>query len=305
MRRGASSEEVAAALVPGESSLGRDELAAIAVARSLGHVPSELTPAEKAALIDVYGEQKAEWIVLAVVMMGFLNKFMDALGVELEQGVVDEVADAMGGDWSPGQAGADLDPQSPRRPVPTTDGWRIRFGLVPLLPGAIRYDRRVQRGMPSKAAAISKALQDTVGHDFPVLASVRSGRARRAIASMLRENLDPATSVVGLEAKLRCGAVFATVVDHPRLLEDLRAVARHVDVDLEAKAPDTAITTLARAASPSPAQVDAATISACEESGLSAASIIEVISWLAVLQMLHRLMCWVDPTGAGAVHLER
>ena len=238
-------------------------------------------------------------------MMGFLNKFMDALGVELEQGVVDEVADTMGGDWSPGRAGADLDPTIAPPARPHGDGWRIRLGLVPLLPGAIRFDRRVQRGMPSKAAAIAGVLRDTVGHDFPVLASARSDRARRAIASMLRENLDPTASVIGLEAKLAMRSGLRLCGQRPlapRRPSSRRSACRG--------RPRRGCARQRHhrprwAASPSPAEVDAATILACEESGLSAASVIEVITWLAVLQLLHRLMCWVNPTGAGAVHLER
>ncbi len=122
MRRGASPEQVAAALVPERGSFDDGELAAIAVAKSLARVPCELTVAEKEALVvGVYGHRRAEWIVLAVVMMGFLNKFMDGLGVELEQDVFDEVADTMGAEWSPGAARGDLDaPRRGARPHPPT-----------------------------------------------------------------------------------------------------------------------------------------------------------------------------------------
>src|SRR5688572_21866539 len=92
MRRGASPETVAAALLPGSGSVGRGELATIAVARSIARVPCELTASERSELVDVFGERKAEWIALSAVMMGFLNKFMDAIGVELEQSVVSEVS---------------------------------------------------------------------------------------------------------------------------------------------------------------------------------------------------------------------
>ena len=58
MRRGATAETVAAALVPDSDSFARGELATIAVARSLARVPCELTAAEKAELIEVYGERR-------------------------------------------------------------------------------------------------------------------------------------------------------------------------------------------------------------------------------------------------------
>lgn len=47
--------------------------------------------------------------------------------------------------------------------------------------------------------------------------------------------------------------------------------------------------TLARAASPSPAEIDADIVTACREGSLSAPAIVELVSWLSVLQILPRL----------------
>ena len=49
---------------------------------------------------------------------------------------------------------------------------------------------------------------------------------------------------------------------------------------------------LALAASPSPARVDESTVEACQRGGLSAPAIVEVVTWLSVLQLLHRLTCY-------------
>jgi alkylhydroperoxidase family enzyme len=291
MRRGASPATVAAALLPDRGTLGRGELATIAVARSLATVPCDLTAAAKTELIEVYGERRAEWIVLSVVMMGFLNKFMDAVGVELEQDMVAEVSDTMGPGWTPGRAGADLDPDAPRRPAPRVDGLGVRLALLPLLPSAIRYDRRVQKGTPGSAHRVSAFLTQRLGHDFPVLATIRSNRARRAIASMLCENLDPDTTVVGIDTKLRAGAIYAEVVHDETLAGDIRALADHHGVDVEHLPGGDPALALARAASPSPAQVDPSTF----ETGLGPAHIVELITWLAVMQLLHRLTCWAQP----------
>ncbi len=295
MRRGASPEKVAAALMPDRTSFSRGELAAIAVARSLATVPCELTVAERAELVDVYGERTSEWIVLGAVMMGFLNKFMDAIGVELEQSVVSEVSSTIGPDWSPGKAGALVDPAAPASPTPPVDGLRTRLRLVPLMPAAIRFDRRCQRGTPGGQAAVAAFLSGRTGHDFPVLARLHSRRVRRSIASMLAHNLDPATSVVGIDLKVRLGAAFADIVGDARLAEDLRAIAAHpghgAASPLEGSAESAALA-LARAASTSPARIDAATVDACRSSGLTPTAIIEIITWLSVLQMLHRLTCY-------------
>ena len=321
MRRGASPDKVAAALVPDRTSFTRGELAAIAVARSLARVPCELTAAERGELVDVYGERNAEWVALGAVMMGFLNKFMDSIGVALEQFVVSEVSSTMGAGWSPGKAGTLLDPAAPERPVPPVDGLRTRMRLLPLLPAAIRFDRRWQRETPSRRSRstisrsawpdIAPFLSERTGHNFPVLERLQSRRARRSIASMLQQNLDPASSVVGVECKVLAGAIFAEIVSDARLADDIGALARHAGIDSEAlgdtiayarsdgmsspagSRTESASLALARAASYSPARIDAATVHACQEGGLSPAAVVEIITWLSVLQMLHRLTCFL------------
>jgi len=312
LRRGADPDKVAAALVPDRGSFTRGELATVAVARSLAAVPCELTVAERDELVAVYGERHAEWIALGAVMMGFLNKFMDVIGVELEPSTVAEVAEVMGADWSPGKAGAGLDARSPRTTPPGGDGLRTKVGVLPLLPAAIRFDRRAQQDTPRRWPAVGRYLTGRTGHDFPVLAKLRSSRARRAVASMLRENLDPASSVIGIGPKVLAGAVFATIVENDRLLDDVRSLARRADVghdrlqaaigfaaghDAAPPADDpraSAMLTLARAASYSPARVDGSTVSACRAAALGAPAIVELTAWLSVLQMLHRLTCYLE-----------
>ncbi len=60
----------------------------------------------------------------------------------------------------------------------------------------------------------------------------------------------------------------------------------------------SAALTLARAASYSPARIDTTTVAACRDGGLSPAAVVEVVTWLSVLQMLHRLTCFYDLEGA-------
>lgn len=155
----------------------------------------------------------------------------------------------------------------------------------------------MQRGVPSGAGATAAYLRERFGQEFPTLLPLRSNRARRAVAVMLRENLDPSTSVLGMETKLRAGAIYAEVVGDAALAADVRALARHFRVDLDrgSTGVDDAALVLARAVSPTPAQVDATTVGACRQAGISAPAIIELVSWLALLQLLHRLGCWIDP----------
>jgi hypothetical protein len=217
----------------------------------------------------------------------------------------------MGTDWSPGKAGTRLDSAASEWPVPAVDGMRTRLRLLPLLPAAIRFDRRWQRGTPSRRPDVASFLSERTGHDFPVLERVHSGRVRRSIASIIQQNLDPSTSVVGVECKVLIGAIFAEIVQDERLADDIGALAPHAGIDNDKlgdaiayaggddpAAPgwsggDSASFTLARAASFSPARIDASTVEACRESGLSPAAVVEIISWLSVLQMRHRLTCYL------------
>jgi len=143
------------------------------------------------------------------------------------------------------------------------------------------------------------------------LERLHSRRARRSIASMVQQNLDPASSVVGIDLKVLVGAIFAEIVGDERVAGDIRALARHAGIDSDqlrdatayARGDDKAPTAgshiasaslaLALAASYSPARIDASTLEACRESGLSPAAVVEIITWLSVLQMLHRLTCYI------------
>ena len=310
LRRGSTPEKMAEALLGDSSRFDQGELATIAVARALGRIPCELTREERDALIAAYGPDRAEWIVLGMVMMGFLNKFMNAIGVELEGAVVDEVTSTIGPDWSPGTAGFDLDPTSAPKSPPVADGLWTKLRLVPMMPRALLLDRTWQKGVPTKWPAAGQFLRERTGHDFPVLSKLRHARAAQTIATMLRENLDPASSQIGLRAKVLAGLVFAEVVADAALARDMRALApRHGITELEmeeavrfAVEPGTSwpgedpslgpVLVLARAASTSPAQIDAETVAGIREGGLSSAAIVELVCWLSVLQMLHRLTCF-------------
>ena len=123
---------------------------------------------------------------------------------------------------------------------------------------------------------------------------------------MLRENLDPATSVLGLTVKLLSGSIFASVIGDAALGRDVRALGQKFGVTASAfdeaehfatrgalpplaDARGRAALLLAKAASPSPAAIDAAIVTVCREAGLLPAALVELVCWLSVLQMLHRL----------------
>lgn len=311
LRRGASPEKIAQALVGDGKNFTPGEHATIAVARSLGRIPCELTEAERQALRDCFTPVEAEWIVLGIVMMGFLNKFMDAISVELEASTVAEVTSTIGAGWSTGKSGRALDPDKRTAP-PTSDSFWTKLSVVRFAPTALILDRKWQQGVPDAWPAVGEFLRQKTGHDFPVLSRMKNARGIQAVASMLRENLDPATTVLGLEVKTLAGVIFATVIADEPLAAQVRVLGLKngaSDAQLDAAAqfalsadsqPTTtdpkmqAILLLARAASPSPAAITADIVDVCRQSNLSSAAIVELITWISVLQMLHRLSSYFD-----------
>ena len=303
LRRGASQERLARAMADDDVDRTPAERAVVAIARSLSRVPSTTTDAERAALREHFGAADVEWIVLGVAMMGWLNKFMDAVGVELEPEAIGDAAGVIGpSGWSPGKhaTGAVIAASSP----PAKDTLRTKLGLVPRIPAALTLDRRWTKGVPASGPAVRRFLAATAGHDFPVLERLSHGRARRAIATMVRDNLDPSTTRVGLEAKALAGVVYASVVGDAGVEADVRRLGEHHGIAAErldavarfaieggdppgADARLAAILRLAHAASSSPATIDAAIVEECRS--LEPAAVIETIVWLSVLQLLHRI----------------
>jgi len=316
LRRGASPEKIAQALVGG-NTFTPGELATIAVARSLGRIPCELTAAERQALNNCFTPVEAEWIVLGIVMMGFQNKFMDAVSVELEAATVAEVSSTIGVGWSTGKAGRNLDPAAQQTAPPSADSLWTKLSVLRFVPTALRLDRQWQQGVPDAWPAVGKFLRQKIGHDFPVLSRMQNARGIRAVASMLRENFDPATTVLGLAVKTLAGVIFAAVVADEPLGAEVRGLGLKSDVsntqldaaarfavsaETEPPAIDPQVRAallLARAASPSPAEITADIVEVCRQSGLSAAAIVELITWISVLQMLHRLSSYFVGDRAG------
>ena len=284
LRRGATVDEVATAL-DGEPSLTEADRAAVRVARSLAVVPAAIGDEERAELRRHFSEADAEWIVLAIAMMGFLNKAMDALGVPLEEDTASEVTGVISpSGWTPGQhmkgavqAGA----------PPGADSLATRFGLIRYAPRAIKLDKAWTEGVPDRWPAVGEYLRQRTGHSFPVLSRLRHRRAIRAIATMIEENLSRSESVIGLDDKLAAGLIYAHNVGNPSLIQKLRALGAR-------ELPDSPTQTLARAISPSPAAVDQGVLESSR--AIPPAGIVELVTFVSVLQLLHRLSSFYPTT---------
>lgn len=183
-------------------------------------------------------------------------------------------------------------------------------------PGAIRKERQWTKGMSSRIAPALLTLEADVGHSFPILASLRHSRGVRAIATVLRDNLDPELSVLGLRAKCLVGLVYARVVGNEVLTSEAIQLALTLVPDIDhplltavgrfATAPpetaslppqltsvEAAAVMLAKVAAPSPSQVNEISIEVATGS-LSPPQLVETVTWLAVQQLLHRLYVYYD-----------
>lgn len=253
LRRGATIEQVTAAL-DAERTLTDADRAAVRVANALGNVPTSIDDDARADLHHHFSEKDAEWVVLAVAMMGFLNKAMDALGVPLEDPMVAEVNPVIApSGWTPGQHSTqtvlDGDP-------PGEDSILARLSVVRYAPTAIKLDKEWTKGVPDRWPAVGEFLRRETGHSFPVLAHLRHRRAIRAIATMIKENLGE--SIIGHEQKLAAGLTYAKTVDDSALEWEIRALGG-------TELPESPAQILARAISPSPAAVDQSAIDSARE----------------------------------------
>jgi alkylhydroperoxidase family enzyme len=279
LRRGTVADKISRAVDEDLSRHSPAERAVIEMARAVCRVPARVTATHRQDLEAHLSKGDAEWMVLAVAMMGFLNKSMDGLGVELEETTVDEVSAVISpSGWSPGKH-----LEAPRvadiAPPPQPDGLLTKLGVLLHAPSALSLDKKWTAGVPDRWPAVGDYLRQRTGHDFPVLSRLTHRRAVRALATMLRDNLDASTSVVGIERKLAAGVVFAQTVESTRLEAQLRKLGRvEADVSVEA---------LAHAVSPSPAAVDDAVVERCRE--LAPAAIVEIVAFVSLMQLVHRL----------------
>ena len=82
------------------------EAAVARVAEGISTVPVSVTKADIAELESHLPREDIEWVVLSAAMMGFLNKFMDTMGIELEEAAVSDVEDLIGPTgWKVGKHG--------------------------------------------------------------------------------------------------------------------------------------------------------------------------------------------------------
>lgn len=315
LRRGASADAIAGART-------QKEQAVVRLAEGLAHSPSSLTIADVDAVQKHFSPSETEWLVYSIAMMGFLNKFMNAVGVELEQEAINDTAELLSKTgWVPG-IHADNGYQVTKSALPQQDNLLTYLRVIRHAPGAVLWEKKWTRNVPSKYRAASEYLNQHTGNSFPILAPIKEERVVRTLVAVLRDNLSKELSVTGLKMKMYAGYIFSVLVQNDMLASEVRSLSAKLAPELndstfkllaeiaQMEIPDSVasseefiislqnqlsvtekeavIILLAVSASHSPAQINDA-LSELVLKHVSPAGIVEITVWLSVLQMLNRL----------------
>ena len=197
LRRGVRPEVLAAGYSGASTKavLSPPERATVAVARSLGRVPCELTDEERFALRSIAGDAVAEVAVFAMCGMGYLNKVMDSIGVELEEEPYLETRELLGSDAADTRAGTLLsDARAKGALMPPPDSLCHKLRLLPLGPRAQWAEAQYTKGVPNTWPAVGDHLEARLGYSFPLLAALNSTylgkRVNKILATVIIDNYD-------------------------------------------------------------------------------------------------------------------
>ena len=315
LRRGVSADAITGKRTPKEQAV-------VDLATGLATIPASLNMEQVRMAGTFFTDTEVEWLALAASMMGFLNKFMNAMGIQLEQDAIDDTASVLSvTGWTPGQH-AQGDYRITKTSTPPQDNLFTYLRVVKQAPGAIALEKKWTRDVPYSYALVSDYLQNRVGYSFPILKPITQRRVVRAIATVIADNLNKELTVVGLKTKMLAGYIFSRIVANDALTNEMKnisyqlapdlatetydrldAIARweipqdslsckeaiaSVQIQLNVSEKEAVALMLALAASPSPALLSESVVETIL-SQMEPAAIVETVAWLSVLQLLHRL----------------
>ncbi len=315
LRRGLMAEAIDGNRTPREQAV-------VSFAEAISQVPAKLTLEECKMLADYFSSEEVDSIVFAISLMGFLNKFMNGTGVELELEAITDVGNLLTRNgWSPGlHFGGQLN--NIKSILPKKDNLTTYLRIIRQAPGAISLEKKWTRDVPASNPAAGEFLQKLTGHSFPILNHITRKRVILTLTTVLRDNLDEDSSEIGLPTKCLSAYVFAHIVSNDELKKETKAITKHFAPEMgdnvfekldqialmpipnDAKEAqelikqllgipnfserEASVIILTMAASPSPTIVNDTVIDVVTHR-LSPPGIIELMVWLSVQQLLHRL----------------
>ena len=209
------------------------EAAVTNLAEAMAVVPHRVTKELVDEASKHLSEEHLQWIVLAVSLGGFLNKFMDTMGIQLEEDTIADVQALLTPTgWNPGKHvwSTELEDESELDGLPLSatraawtevdkseeipvDGLGTYLRVFRQAPGAVRLEKGWTKGVSGRIGPVLLMLEEEIGYAFPFLGALVSHKVVKAIATALRDNLDEEQSRIGLKTKLMAGLVYAREVD--------------------------------------------------------------------------------------------
>ena len=299
-RRGVDPAVLQALLDNDSKLLTPSQRAVTKVAYGLGTVPSSLTVDDARELEGVMSRGAIEWIVAATALFGSFNKLMDGLGIPLEPDTLEETKPMMQLHSTKVPPATDTSAQ----PRSSIDDWTTKLFLVyqGLRPGgALALDAKLLHGIPHSASACLAWLDAEVGDPFEAcIAPLTHVRVIRAVTGVIRENMCK-TAGLSMDVKLRVGVQLCDILENPRLGASMQAIRTARDKVDRATSSDSTnnnndvlsalVLKAAKALSYSPSRMTPVLVEQIRASSdvLTAPMLIELVSFLATIQMLHRI----------------
>jgi len=220
LRRGARTEAIAGARTAKEQAV-------VTLAEKLAQIPSSLKSTDVDAVRLHFSLAETEWLVYSISMMGFLNKFMNAVGVELEQEAINDTAELLSKTgWKPGiHAGDGYGITKSATPHPDNIFTYLR--VIRHAPGAVLWEKKWTRGVPSDYQPAAEYLKQHTRYSFPILKPIKESRVVRTITTALRDNLDKEISVTGLRIKMHAGYIYSVLVGNELLQSEIKNLSIH------------------------------------------------------------------------------
>ena len=196
--------------------------AAIAFAENLSSSPSQLTENHLLELHKHYSKSVVETMAMGVAIIGLFSTYTRTIQLSVEQKSIEQTAKLIIEANENPMITADLKSRYriPEKPKATSaDGIMNYVKMVLAAPGAIRFENKHFKGVPTKSEPAMAYLQDKLGYSFPDLISpLQRGNVVKAVAGILLINLDPAKTKIGLRIKYLVQLVFSKAVNNSVLL---------------------------------------------------------------------------------------
>lgn len=286
----------------------KKEVAVIIFSRKMSTIPCAITENDLKNLQAHCNAKEIDAISMGIVLTGFLNKFMDVIGIELEQESIDAVYNLLEGtSWETGKHFEGNPKVSDQKKSIKKDTIGTYLKVLRQAPGAVKLEKEWLKDVPKDGKKIDKFLKESTGHDFPLLNKFKRDKLKRVFATVLRDNLSEKNTHIGLKIKVMTGLIFCSVAENKYLEKELLILAKNNNLNINdqfqnsitensdkhngqlslSEKEKTAIQ-FAKEASQSPAKMDNALIQEVINH-LSEQAIIELSTWLSILQALHRL----------------